>query len=203
MRGDTERVLRCCDEVQGIIDDEALGDFAQHVLVDNWRGRAHTQIGDFETGYRLTSLATARWREAEGRICTALFRGGEAIALNGIGRNREALELIEKTIAHCRDTGDRFMEPEVLRVKAELLMSGDATAGNTAEAILREALQTARNHKARSWELRAATSLADLWRKRDKVAEARDLLGPVYEWFSEGFDTADLREAKDLLERLS
>lgn len=203
MRGDTERVLRCCDEVQGIIDDEALGDFAQHVLVDNWRGRAHTRIGDFETGYRLTSLATARWREAEGRICTALFRGGEAIALNGIGRNREALELIEKTIAHCRDTGDRFMEPEVLRVKAELLMSGDATAGNAAEAILREALQTARKHKARSWELRAATSLADLWRKRDKVAEARDLLGPVYEWFSEGFDTADLREAKDLLERLS
>jgi class 3 adenylate cyclase len=64
MRGDTERVLECCDEVQRIVDEEGLGDFAQHVLVNNWRGRAHTRMGDYETGYRLTHLATTRWREA-------------------------------------------------------------------------------------------------------------------------------------------
>ena len=66
MRGDTQRLLRCCDEVQKIVDEAALGDFAQHVLVDNWRGRTHTRMGDYQTGYRLTKLATDRWREAEG-----------------------------------------------------------------------------------------------------------------------------------------
>jgi predicted ATPase len=203
MRGDTERVLRCCDEAQKIVDEEGLGDFAQHVLVNNWRGRTHTRMGDYEAGYRLTKLATTRWREAEGRICSALFWGSEAIALGGLGRTREALELIDAAIAHCRDTGDRFMEPEVLRVKAELMLATDESDSDAAEAILLEALQIARDHRANSWELRAATSLAKLMCAQDRQSKARALLAPVYDWFTEGFDTADLREAKVLLEKLS
>jgi class 3 adenylate cyclase len=203
MRGDTERVLRCCDEAQKIVDEEGLGDFAQHVLVNNWRGRTHTRMGDYEAGYRLTKLATTRWREAEGRICSALFWGSEAIALGGLGRTREALELIDAAIAHCRDTGDRFMEPEVLRVKAELMLATDESDSDAAEAILLEALQIARDHRANSWELRAATSLAKLMCAQDRQSKARALLAPVYDWFTEGFDTADLREAKVLLEKRS
>ena len=203
MRGDTEHLLRCCEQVQMIVDEAALGDFAQHVLVDNWRGRTHTRMGDYETGYRLTKLATTRWREAEGKICSALFWGGEAIALGGIGRTREALELIEAAIAHCNDTGDRYMGPEVLRVKAELMLAHDESTTNTAERILFESLNIAREHKAKSWELRTATSLANLMRSQDKRSEARDLLIPIYDWFTEGFDTTDLREAKTLLEDLS
>ncbi len=72
-----------------------------------------------------------------------------------------------------------------------------------ADAVLRESIQLAQAHEAKSWELRAATSLAKLWRSRDKRTEARDLLAPVYDWFAEGFDTADLKEAKLLLEEVS
>ena len=160
-------------------------------------------MGDYETGYRLTKLATTGWREAEGKICSALFWGGEAIALGGLGRTREALELIDTAITHCRDTGDRYMEPEVMRVKAELMLAANESHSDAAEAILVEALRIARDHKARSWELRAATNLAKLWRSQDKQSKARDLVAPIYDWFTEGFDSADLREAKALLDELS
>ncbi len=203
MRGDTEHVLRCCDEVQRIVDEENLGDFAQHVLVDNWRGRTLTRMGDFETGYRLTHNATTRWRQAEGRICSALFWGGEAIALNGLGRTGEETSLIDAAIAPCRDTGDRYMEPEVLRVKAQLMLAADPSDTEAAEATLKRALEVAREHAAKSWELRIATTLAELLKTEGRRSVARDLLAPVYHWFTEGFETADLREANALLETLS
>lgn len=203
MRGDAGRVLRHCDEVQVIVDEEALGDFAQHVLVNNWRGRAYTHLGNFEAGYRLTKLATTRWRQAGGKICSALFWGGEAIALAGLGRTEEARELMDAAIRHCRETGDRFMEPEALRVNAELMLAADGSRREAAEGILFESLGIARDHGARSWELRTATTLARLWQREDRRDEALDLLAPVYDWFTEGFDSSDLREAKALLETLS
>jgi len=203
MRGDTERLLRCCDEVQRIVDESALGVFTQHVLVDNSRGRTHTRMGNYETGYLLTKQANIRWREAEGKLCSALFWSGEAIALDGLGRTQEALELIDAAIAHCRDSGDCFMEPEVLRVKAEFMLADDESTAEVVEAILLESLQLARDHGARSWELRTATSLAKMWRAQNKRSVAVNLLNPVYDWFTEGFDTVDLREAKALLKQLS
>ena len=72
-----------------------------------------------------------------------------------------------------------------------------------AEAAFRKALEVARHQQAKSWELRAATSLARLWQQQGKTIEARDLLAPVYDWFTEGFDTADLQDAKALLEGVS
>ncbi len=72
-----------------------------------------------------------------------------------------------------------------------------------AEASFRQALAVARRQEAKSWELRAATSLARLWQGQGKTAEARGLLAPVYDWFTEGFDTADLKDAKVLLEELA
>ena len=95
------------------------------------------------------------------------------------------------------------MEPEVLRVKAELMLAHDESASSAAEGILVESLNIARKHKAKSCELRTATNLANLLRSQDKRSEARDLLFPIYDWFTEGFDTTDLREAKALLEELS
>jgi predicted ATPase len=95
------------------------------------------------------------------------------------------------------------MQPEVLRVKAELMLAADRSGSIAAEAILLEALQIARDHKAKSWELRAATSLAKLWRSQDKRSEAHDIVAPIYDWFTEGFDTADLKDAKALLAELA
>jgi predicted ATPase len=98
------------------------------------------------------------------------------------------------------ETGERHWEAELYRLRAEiLLMRGDKTE---AEASLQEAIEVARWQQARSWELRAKTSLARLWRDQGRVDEARQMLAEIYDWFSEGFDSADLIEARTLLEEL-
>jgi predicted ATPase len=98
-------------------------------------------------------------------------------------------------------TDERFFEAELRRLRGELLlMQGDKTE---AEACFKHAIEVARRQQAKSWELRATTSLARLWRKQGKVDEARQALGEIHGWFTEGFDTADLIEAKKLLEELS
>ena len=88
----------------------------------------------------------------------------------------------------------------VVRRGELLLMQDDETA---AEASFQKAIEVARRQQAKSWELRAAMSMARLWQKQGKRAEARELLEGVYNWFTEGFDTADLKDAKALLEELS
>ena len=99
-------------------------------------------------------------------------------------------------------TKERWCEAEINRVAGEIaLMSPDRDAAK-AEAYFERALAVARQQQAKSWELRAAMSLARLWRDQGKRDEARELLAPVYGWFTEGFDTLDLKEAKALLEEL-
>ena len=94
-------------------------------------------------------------------------------------------------------------KPEVNRVAGEIaLKSRQPDAGN-AEGYFERALSIARQQQAKSWELRAAISLARLWRSQGKSQQARELLAPVYGWFTEGFDTRDLKEAKALLEELA
>jgi predicted ATPase len=95
----------------------------------------------------------------------------------------------------------RFYEAEMYRVGGELfLLMQDQGA---AETSFRDAINVARQRSAKTWELRASTSLARLWLDQGKRTEARDLLAPIYGWFTEGFDTPDLKEAKALLEELS
>ena len=92
------------------------------------------------------------------------------------------------------------MEPELVRVEGDLALSQDDARG--AEAHYQRAIELAQAQEAKSWELRAAASLARLWHGQNKTAEARGLLTPVYGWFTEGFDTPDLLEAKMLLDEL-
>ena len=97
------------------------------------------------------------------------------------------------------ETGDRFAEAELYRVRGELLRGGDDTA---AERCFQQAIGIAQKQSAKFWELRAAISLARLWRDQGKRDAARNLLEPTYDWFTEGFDTPVLREAKALLTEL-
>ena len=100
-------------------------------------------------------------------------------------------------------SGERWCEAEVNRIAGEIaLMSGEPEAAR-AEAYFERALAVAGQQQAKSWELRAAMSMARLWRDQGKCNEARDLLTPVYNWFTEGFDTCDLKEAKALLGALA
>ena len=99
-------------------------------------------------------------------------------------------------------TGETWFEADVYRIAGEVALEGPQTDAAKAEACFKHALVVARQQQAKSWELRAAMSLARLWRDQGKVSEARELLAPVYGWFTEGFDTRDLKEAKALLEEL-
>jgi predicted ATPase len=98
-------------------------------------------------------------------------------------------------------TGERHWEAECHRLQGEFLALQGDDAG--AQFYFTKAIEVSRSQKAKSWELRAAIDLARLWQKQGKVEEGRELLEPVYSWFTEGFDTFDLKEAKELLQELS
>jgi predicted ATPase len=99
-------------------------------------------------------------------------------------------------------TGERFYEAELHRLKGELLLS-EGAAHAEVEPCFRQAIEVARRQSAKSLELRAVMSLARLWRQQGKRGEARELVAAIYNWFTEGFDTADLKDAKALLEELA
>jgi predicted ATPase len=124
-------------------------------------------------------------------------------AYHAMGEGDEGLRLLTEAQAQMEKSGERFYEAELHRLKGELLLQ--QSPGNTteAESCFQQAISIAQNQSAKSWELRAATCLARLWQRQNKHQEAHDLLAPVYNWFTEGFDTADLIEAKALLDELS
>jgi predicted ATPase len=122
-------------------------------------------------------------------------------ALGRAGRIAEGLAAIEEAINHSENTEERWMIAEMLRIKGELLLlQGGPTAAVTAEDHCRQALDWAARKGALSWELRAAMSLAGLLCDQGRFADAKALLQPVYDRFTEGFDTADLKTAKLLLD---
>ena len=114
----------------------------------------------------------------------------------------ERLRQLNKAIAQSERTGELWFNAELYRRRGEVMASGTDPDPVAAEADFRHAIAVARSQGARLWELRAATSLARLWRDRGRRAEAYDLLAPVCGWFTEGHDTPDLIGAKELLETL-
>ena len=119
-----------------------------------------------------------------------------------IGHGREPTVLAE-ALTLVETTGERWYEPELYRLKGALLLQQSSSNQTEAESCFHHAISIAQSQQAKSWELRAATSLTRLWQRQGKCQEAYDLLAPVYGWFTEGFDTADLQEAKALLEALA
>jgi predicted ATPase len=123
------------------------------------------------------------------------YRNGEQI--------QEALTVLAKALTLVNQTGERWYKPELYRLKGTLLLQQTSDNQAEAETYFQHALDIARNQQAKSFELRSATSLARLWQCQGKRQEAHDLLALVYGWFTEGFDTADLKDAKALLEELT
>jgi predicted ATPase len=113
---------------------------------------------------------------------------------------RKGLDAIAYEIDLVAQSGEHAWDAEIKRWKGELL-SLDTNETAAAEVCFEEALRIARSQRARSLELRAATSLAELWHRHGRDQDAHALLAPVYDWFTEGFDTCDLKEAKALLEK--
>jgi len=131
------------------------------------------------------------------------YLGVLAEACGSTGRVDEGIDTIADALAMADNTG--YYAAELYRLKGELLLAqaGNAPQRLEAEASLQQALNVARRQEAKSLELHAAMSLARLWQQQGKRATAHALLAPIYAWFTEGFDTADLQEAQALLAALS
>jgi predicted ATPase len=111
----------------------------------------------------------------------------------------DARRCIGEAMAAVETTKERWAEAELHRVAGEITLKSPEPDAAKAEAYFERALSVARAQEAKSWELRAATSLARLWRDQRKRDQAHDLLAPIYGWFTEGFDTLDLKNARSLL----
>jgi predicted ATPase len=126
-----------------------------------------------------------------------------AKAYSELGQIDDAWRSISEALTAVEATNERWFEAEVHHTAGEIALMSPELDAAKAEAYFERALAVARVQQARSWELRAAMSMARLWRDQGKQDEARDLLAPVYGWFTEGFDTLDLKRAKELLDEMA
>jgi predicted ATPase len=178
-----------------------------------------TRHGQREEGMAQMRQGLMAWRATGAAVFQPYGLALLAAASAQMGQIEAGLTLLAEALAMINDRGERRWEAELYRLKGELLLhaacgvrkvakppTADAVAEKAAlpaEECFQQSLDIARRQQAKSWELRAATSLSRLWHHQGKRDAARQLLAPTYGWFTEGFDTADLQEARVLLEELS
>jgi predicted ATPase len=182
---------------------------AKHVLAlwHAWarclEGALLIKRGDVEAGLPFLRTALDELRESKFALPYTAFLGALAEGLADIGQVAQGIVAIDEALARSERDKERWCVPELLRIKGELaLQEGEPDAAVMAEDHFRRALDCARRQGALSWELRAATSLARLWRDQKQTQAAREILAAVYDRFTEGFETADLKTAKSLLDGL-
>jgi predicted ATPase len=166
-----------------------------------YRGWVNVKSGNVTEGISLLRSGTAAYRATGAEAWMPHYIGLLAAACEIAANTEEALALLDDALQIVERTGERWLEAELHRHKGQVLLrQGHCEA---AEELYRKALSIAEVQEAKLWELPAAVSLARLRRDQGSRAEGRDLLTPVYGWFTEGFDTPDLKEAKALLDELS
>jgi predicted ATPase len=160
------------------------------------------------TGKSLVAIQTMTSAMAKYRSTAATFLFPSLLsylssAYAELGQVEDAWRCISEAMTAIETTGERWFEAEVNRVAGEIALRSPARDLVKAQSYFERALTIARQQQAKSWELRAAMSMARLWRFQGKPQQARELLAPIYGWFTEGFDTRDLKEAKALLEEVA
>jgi adenylate cyclase len=167
------------------------------------RGWTLAHQGQAQAGIEQIHQGLIAFHATGAEINQSYFLALLAEAHGTMGQPETGLTMLTEALALVDTTGERWYEPELYRLKGELLLAQFPDNHTEAEACFRQALSIARSQQAKSFELRAATSLAQLWQQQGKRDEARQVLGDVYGWFTEGFDTADLKDAKALLDELA
>jgi predicted ATPase len=189
--------------------EEAIAVSVEHGLhaVELWcllpRGWASVQKGDAPAGIADIREAMDRRRVLGIGAVWPWFLALLADAQGALGQFEDAFRALDEALQWVRQNDERLYVAEVHRIKGELLLRQASAHAVQAERCFEEALALARREQAKSWELRAAMSLARLWQQKGRREDAHELLTPIYGWFTEGFDTADLKDAKALLEQLS
>jgi len=188
---------------------EAASRLAAEVGLPTWSafplillGWCQVQGEQVEEGIALISQGLANYRAQGMEVLRSYYQALLAEAYGISGQADKGLELLADALAFAEKTGEGCSEAELHRIRGELLlMRGEAE--DLAEESFRKAIDVARRQQAKSWELRAVTSLSRLMQKQGKQDEARRMLSEIYHWFTEGFDTADLKDAKALLDSLA
>ncbi|MGH8070650.1 MAG: AAA family ATPase [Candidatus Entotheonellia bacterium] len=166
-------------------------------------GWALTAQGQGEEGIAHMRQGLTAFRATGAELALPYYLALLGEAYGALGQAGEGLKVLAEALATTHKTGEQFCEAELHRLKGKLLLAGSAEHHAAAEACFQQALDVARRQRAKAWELRAAMSLSRLWQQQGRRAAARELLAPIYGWFTEGFDTADLQEAKALLAALA
>jgi predicted ATPase len=184
-----------------------------------FRGWALTEQGEVEEGIAQMRQSLAAFRATGTGVGVPLYLSLLAKACGKVGQAEEGLSTLAEALAVVDKTGERFYEAERYRLKGELTLQKFQVSGSKfqvpkspksevrspeseAEECFLKAIEIARKQQAKSLELRAVMSLSRLWQQQGKTAEARQMLAEIYDWFTEGFDTKDLQEAKALLHEL-
>ena len=199
-RGDNTAAQRCAEEAMARIENMGLASLSAGATT--WHGAALIAQGRYEEGIAGMRRGISAWR-ATGGTLRAWYSCLLASGLGRIGRPEEGLQVLEEGFASVAKTGRQIDSPSLHHVKGELLLAQNPSDGAKAEQCFRTAIEIARRQSARSAELRATTSLARLLAGSGRRDEARTMLAEIYDWFTEGFDTADLKDARALLDELN
>ena len=152
---------------------------------------------------QIISTGLAAMRATGTTFWTPLYLSNLAGAYAELGKFEDTRRCIDEAMTAVETSKESCFEAEVNRIAGEIALKSPEPDVAQAEDYFERALAVARQQQAKSWELRASMSLARLWRDQGKVQQARELLAPIYGWFTEGFDTLDLKEAKALLDELA
>jgi len=153
---------------------------------------------DAPNAFELLQQTFVAYESSGCRLFWAFYKGEQAKEFLRVGKHGDALETIQEAVAFVESTGERWVEAELHRVTGEIHLL--ASRIDDAEASFLQAIEIAKQQKAKAWEVRAATSLARHWDNQGQEDRSRDLLAPLLDWFTEGFETADLKTAKTLFD---
>jgi predicted ATPase len=195
--GDDAALSRRADELASLATEQGFAVGAQGTV---YRGWVKVKRHDLAEGVSLLRGGAAAYRARRAELWMPHFLAVLAEACEIAQEIEEGLSLLDEGLGIAERTGARWFAAELNRQKGRLLLRQGQPA--TAEEVYRKALDIAREQEARLWELRAAASVVRLWCDQGRRAAARDLLAPVYDWFTEGFATPDLKAAKALLDGL-
>jgi predicted ATPase len=201
LRREVSRTLELAEALVALATEQGFTLRAAHGAL--LRGWALAMQGAVETGLAQMRQALVAWRATGATLFQSCGLGLFAEVCGHAGRVEEELQVLAEALAFVDTTGERWWEAELWRLKGELLLGHTVAPEAEAESCFQRALAVARQQQARWLELRAAVSLSRLWQRQGRCADARQLLALLYGWFAEGFDTADLQEARALLAALS
>jgi tetratricopeptide (TPR) repeat protein len=189
------------DEVVGLTDEK--GALFWKALGMSVQGCLFALNGKATDAVNMITSGIGAFRSTGATLWMPWYLSHLARANAEIGQFDDAWRCIGEAMAAVETTKERWCEAEVNRIAGEIALMSPKPDAAKAEAYFERALAVARQQQAKSWELRVSMSLARLWRDQGKIQQARELLAPVYSWFTEGFDTRDPKDAKALLEELA